>query len=273
MKRPESVLPFLKWPGGKRWAAPTVAALVRDSLSGTYYEPFLGGGAVFFCLRPERAVLSDINTELTNVYVTVRDRPGELLREIEAIPVTSDAYYRIRAARPQTPLLRAAYFLYLNRTAFGGIYRLNLRGEFNVPYGGGERTPAPLWGNKLLAKASAALQGIEIKGSDFEPILEGVRPGDVVYCDPTYTVVHDTNGFIRYNERNFSWADQKRLAAAAHKAVGQGASVIVSNGHHDAIARLYPQAQVQILERKSLVSPRPSGRQTVREYLFTLRPD
>ena len=268
----DMTLPFLKWPGGKRWVASTIAAIIREreSLKGIYYEPFLGGGAVFFTLRPHRAVLSDINTELINVYAMVQNQPDAVLHEIQALPVTQEDYYRIRAWEPEDPVLRAARFLYLNRTAFGGIYRLNRQGQFNVPYGGGERTPGVLWGNDLLKKASKALAGVEIRHNDFGPILRSAREGDVIYCDPTYTVAHDTNGFVRYNERNFSWADQERLATAAHMAVERGALVIVSTAHHPTVKALYPKAEVRVLERRSLVSAKSDRRRMVYEYLFIL---
>jgi DNA adenine methylase len=263
--------PFLKWPGGKRWAAEKIARIVSSVLTGTYYEPFLGGGAVFFSLCPPKAVLSDVNAELINTYLQVRDRPRLLLKRLQCMAVTKDGYYTVRAARPRTNLGRAARLLYLNRTAFGGIYRLNREGRFNVPYGGGERTPEPLWSRRLLMEASEVLAGATIKVSDFEVVLEAAQEGDVVYCDPTFTVTHDNNGFVRYNERNFSWTDQRRLATAARRAARRGAVLIVSNAHHAAVRKLYAHSQVHVLTRISRVCPDPVARHRVSEYLFVLR--
>lgn len=274
MDSPEACLPFLKWPGGKRWAAPKIVKIINDHLSerGTYYEPFLGGGAVFFLLRPASAFLGDINPDLVNAYVTVRDTPTQLLREVRKIPVTEKDYYRIRKATPRSSLKRAAHFLYLNRTAYGGIYRLNLDGHFNVPYGGGERTPAILWEEKLVESASAALVGVKVKQCDFAKLIRRAGPGDVVYCDPTYTVAHDNNGFVRYNESNFSWADQVRLALETQAAATRGATVIVSNAHHRTVRALYPGSETHTLRRTSCVSAVAEARKSVAEYLLVLQP-
>jgi len=189
-------------------------------------EPSLGGGAVFFMLRPQKAILSDINSELINVYQQVRDNPDAILRELKKQRVTKKNYYQIRKLKGGFPLKRTARFLFLNRTSFGGIYRLNRRGEFNVPYGGGKRTPSSLWKNNLLRDASNVLKRSRLLVADFEDVIERASQGDVVYCDPTYTVAHENNGFLRYNERNFSWEDQKRLSKAARRAVNRGATVI-----------------------------------------------
>jgi DNA adenine methylase len=268
----EPLRPFLKWPGGKRWAAREIAAVVRSALTGTYFEPFLGGGAVFFRLRPARAVLGDINHELITVYSAVRDFPDAVLGALRRLPVTTKDYYRIRESRPRTDTARAARFLYLNRTAFAGIYRLNRRGLFNVPYGGGDRTPAMLWETNILRSAAAALAGAELRESDFQSVIADARRGDVVYCDPTYTVAHDHNGFVRYNERNFSWLDQQRLASAARQAAGRGVTVLVSNAHHRAVKALYMGSEALTLERQSRVSADRTKRRHVKEYLFVLGP-
>jgi DNA adenine methylase len=246
--------------------------LVAHHLRGTYFEPFLGGGAVFFCLQPRKAILSDINGDLVGTYQAVQRNPTRLIRKLKAMPVSSEEYYRIRSEIPRGSLNQAARFLYLNRTAFGGIYRLNREGGFNVPFGGGERTPDVLWEQSLLSEASKALRSVMIKKSDFEPILDAAGDGDVVYCDPTYTVTHNANCFVRYNEKNFAWGDQERLAAAARRAVGRGAVVLVSNAHHTAIKALYPGAEAVTLERSSCVSKAPENRRKIDEFLFLLYP-
>jgi len=270
--RSGAIQPFLKWPGGKRWAAETIAKFIRKHLSGTYYEPFLGGGAVFFHLLPEKAVLADINGELVLAYQTIQTAYKEVLEEVRALDVTKEEYYRIRAMTPLTNITKTARFLYLNRTAFGGMYRLNSKGQFNVPFGGGQRTPSPLWERDLLKNASDALDGVTITCADFEQTINMARAGDVVYCDPTYTVTHDRNAFIRYNEKNFSWDDQSRLAKAAKAAVDRGAVVLVSNAHHSSIRELYSDVLVQHLKRRSLVSTNPEKRCEVTEYLFIMMP-
>jgi DNA adenine methylase len=264
--------PFLKWPGGKRWLVPRACELLEGLIFTRYVEPFLGGGAMYFGLRPANAILVDINRDLINVYKQVQADPTELIDRLKRLPVDAEEYERIRVSLPMDPVDAAVRFLYLNRTAFGGMYRLNRQGQFNVPFGGGQRTPAPLWRDRLLAEASSALEGAVIRVADFEETLAEAGAGDLVYCDPTYTVAHNNNGFVRYNERNFSWADQKRLARVCSEAAGRGAFVLVSNAVHDEIEALYPNAELLTVSRWSRLSPRPHKRQRTSEALFVFRP-
>ena len=264
--------PFLKWPGGKRWLAPRLAAFIRQRLTGKYFEPFLGSGAIFFALRPQHAMLSDINDDLINVYIQVRNRPETLIKKLKLLTVDRETYYRIRSTQSDCPVECAVRFLYLNRTAFAGMYRLNQRGQFNVPFGGGDRTPKPLWNRNILKIASTALRNRKITAGDFSGAFNAAAPGDVIYCDPTYTVTHNCNGFIRYNEKNFSWEDQERLAHAAFNARAHGVLVIISNAAHESIAKLYSPVTPLVLKRNSLVSPDVTYRTKIQEFLFILDP-
>ncbi len=268
------MLPFLKWPGGKRWAAPAIAQIVKKHLSdqGTYYEPFLGGGAVFFHLLPSRAMLSDVNEELIEAYMAIKYTPRDIIAELKRLPVSSQEFYLMRDYQPRTRLNRAVRLLYLNRTAFAGIYRVNSFGQFNVPYGG-QRTPADLHESDILLEAARAMKKARFRRVDFEVAVSEAERGDVIYCDPTYTVTHDNNCFIRYNERNFSWADQERLVRVANLAVGRGVAVIVSNAHHPKIRDLYQGWRSRTLTRYSAVSPDPERRKKVAEYLFVRLPN
>ncbi len=261
-------LPFLKWPGGKRWLVPTLLTTIQAIQFRTYYEPFLGGGAVFFALNPPRAVLSDINADLINTYRQVRYRPAVLIRHLKGLPVTRAAYELQRRGSPKRELDRAVRFLYLNRTAFGGIYRLNKKGEFNVPFGGGQRTPKPLWQRSLLQRASRALRSSTLKVCDFEVAISQTEAGDLVYCDPAYTVAHNNNGFIRYNENNFSWADQQRLAKCCREAARRGATVIVTNGASHDVLDLFAPPRHFIVSRASSLCPSVEHRRVTKEYLF-----
>lgn len=262
--------PFLKWPGGKRWLTPYVYNFLKERTFDRYFEPFLGGGAVFFSLHPNAATLSDVNADLVNTYHQVKERPLELIEKLKKIPVDKETYLTLRKVSPTNPVDRAVRFLYLNRTAFGGMYRLDRDGHFNVPFGGGQRTPEPLWRDNLLINSSESLRDTVIITADFEEALANAGKGDLVYCDPTYTVSHNNNGFIRYNERNFSWSDQIRLARVCREAATRGATVLVSNAFHQEVARLYSSAEVCVLERKSLLCPSPLKRQAIQEYLFVL---
>jgi DNA adenine methylase len=266
------LVPFLKWPGGKRWLASRLAARIRPNLSGTYFEPFLGGGAVFFHVRPAKAVLSDVNPELIATYRAIRSDARAVLRILRTHSVDSQTYYAIRQTKPTLQVEQAARMLYLNRTAFSGMYRLNRRGEFNVPYGGGERNPAILLNTDILRSASQALRCASLRVADFEQVIDQSHAGDVVYCDPTYTVAHDNNGFIRYNERNFSWSDQVRLSKAACLAAGRGAMVFISNANHESIKRLYRGARIEVISRMSTVPPMHENRRSVLELLICIAP-
>lgn len=264
--------PFLKWPGGKRWLCPTLLDVTSRLKFRRYFEPFLGGGSLFFALRPERAVLSDINPELVNVYRQVKRIPSKLVAELKRIPVTADAYGSVRAERDGGVVRSAVRFLYLNRTAFAGMYRLNRAGVFNVPFGGGERRPDMLWRNNLILPASQALRAAELRCADFEVVLSSAREGDLVFCDPTYTVSHNNNGFVRYNESNFRWADQERLALVCGRLRARGVAVLVSNAFHEEIKLLYRGALVYEVCRSSVLCPSPEKRRSTKEYLFVLEP-
>jgi DNA adenine methylase len=267
-----SQTPFLKWPGGKRWLTPFLLEMLAGRKVKTYFEPFLGGGALFFALRPKCAYLSDINQNLINTYLQVRDNHRLLISGLRQLPVTKRDYYRIRGRRRHSAIHRAIDFLYLNRTAFAGIYRLNRDGEFNVPYGGGKRTPSQLYETEMLVRAANTLANTTLTACDFEAAMSRAVRGDVIYCDPTYTVTHDNNGFVRYNERNFSWSDQRRLASVARAAAASGVLVIVSNAHHADVAALYADALTYVVRRRSLLAPSPNHRREILESVFVYLP-
>jgi len=227
---------------------------------------------VFFALGAQKAVLSDLNPDLINVYQQVKSNVGEVIQKLKRIPVSGATYYKVRACWPRDPVMRAVRFLYLNRTAFAGMYRVNAMGEFNVPYGGGDRTPEILWEHDLLNSAARLLKETTIVCRDFAEMLREAKRGDVIYCDPTYTVVHDNNCFKRYNQSNFSDSDQRRLADAAEAAAKTGSTVIISNAHHASIRALHRRAaQTLILRRISCVAPQAEARRMVKEYLFVYR--
>lgn len=269
---PTAVEPFLKWPGGKRWLVPRLLELMADIEFKRYFEPFAGGAALFFALQPRCAILSDVNADLMNTYRQVKDYTPEIIRRLMRLSVDQETYYGIRAKEPKTRIDRAVRFLYLNRTAFGGIYRLNRQGQFNVPFGGGERTPSILWDRDLLRPAARVLRRSELMTGDFETVLREAGRDDLVYCDPTYTVSHSDNGFIRYNESNFRWEDQQRLAEVCKDLLGRGATVLVSNASHPAVRALFNSREVHVFSRPSTVCPQSESRRTVQEHVFVFRP-
>ncbi len=267
------VEPFLRWAGGKRWLAQKLAPILKNRLKRRYFEPFLGAGAMFFAVAPERAVLSDLNADLIGAFRAVTERPTDLLEAVRALPVDEGTYYRLREEEPEDLLRRAVRFVYLNRTCYGGIYRENKRGKFNTPYGGGSRTPSPLWENSLVDLCAGLLsrEGIALAVRDFERSMDEAGEGDVVYCDPAYRAATRTQ-FDRYGAIIFGWEDQVRLARAAARARKRGALVIVSNTHCPEVGELYDGATRVVLEKTKAIGNATKDPARRREYLIALDP-
>lgn len=259
--------PLVKWPGGKRSLVGSIIQFFPKNF-GTYFEPFFGGGAVFFALRPSNAVLSDVNAELINLYVQVRDNAEPLVKALKSFKNSEDGYYAVRATSPRTPVRKAARILYLTRLSFNGIHRVNLRGEFNVPYG--HKTHLSTVDKPHLLGASAALKGATLLSGDFQDATRNACKGDVVYFDPPYTVAHGLNGFVKYNEKIFSWHDQERLVEHARLLAKRGCSVIISNADHQSIHQLYKGFRCQIIERPSVIAASSEHRRKITECIFSL---
>lgn len=262
------MLPFLKWAGGKRWLVQSGQLQIPIRYE-RFIEPFLGGGAVFFALEPERALLSDVNPELIELYETVRDEP-EVLRTVLEWHQEKHSpahYYAIRSRRYHDRVWRAARTLYLNRTCWNGLYRLNRKGEFNVPIG----TKTEILIEESFAEASALLARATIACQDFEHAIEEAAEGDFLFVDPPYTVKHNLNGFLKYNENMFSWDDQVRLHQSVLRASNRGASIIVTNADHASLHQLYSKDFIySSVERHSVLSGPPSGRCKTTEAVFSL---
>lgn len=233
----ERPAPFLKWAGGKRWLAASPYLLLPESYK-RYIEPFLGGGAMFFRLQPEEAILSDINSKLVNAYVQVRDNLEGVKSGLDKHQNNhcTEHYYSVRDGEPESDLDAAVQFIYLNRTCWNGLYRVNKLGRFNVPVG---TKMAVNYENGELEAVSQSLFNAEIHCRDFEESIELAQEGDFLFVDPPYTVNHNMNGFLKYNENIFSWADQQRLRAAVGRAISRGAKVALTNADHASVRELY----------------------------------
>ncbi|WP_227458722.1 DNA adenine methylase [Cupriavidus pauculus] len=232
-----AILPFLKWAGGKRWLAKELKELIGDT-RGRYFEPFAGGAAVFFALRPQEAFLSDSNGELINAYSAVKFdwRRLQILLQDHQAKHSEEHYYSVRGSMPRGRYERAARFIYLNRTCWNGLYRVNQRGEFNVPKG---TKTAVLLDTDDFKAISAALKHAELCTTDFEAQIQKASRGDTIFADPPYTVKHKFNGFVKYNEHIFAWKDQVRLAEALVDAKKRGVRVFSTNADHESIRGLY----------------------------------
>jgi DNA adenine methylase len=258
--------PLFRWPGGKRWLVPQLTKLLPEHI-GTYFEPFFGAGALFFATKPDRSVLSDTNSDLMEAYQAIKDDHAMVAACLSPLARDKDSYYEVRASRPTSASERAARLIYLTTLAFNGIYRVNRRGEFNVPYGG--REYPSLGQDGWLEPYASALAASEIVACDFESAVATASSGDFVYLDPPYTVAHSNNGFLRYNERIFSWRDQERLASVAAELDRRGCIVMVSNAAHASIRPLYASFRVLTVSRRSLIAADPDHRQGTDELVIT----
>lgn len=262
------ISPFLKWAGGKRWLIKRYLDIF-PSFSGRYIEPFLGGGSVFFYLTPDCAILNDINTELIDTYIAIRDdwRKVVEILNYHAKNNSSDYYYTIRSSVPESLVERAARFIYLNRTCFNGIYRVNRKGEFNVPYGGNRKNI--IFKGDDFEGVSKLLKKAKLKSCDFEEVINDASSGDLIFVDPPYTVKYGSNSFIKYNEKLFSWDDQVRLSNCLKKASERGAFIISTNAHHKSIIELYEnEFEIHFVCRKSLISANKKFRGDYEELLI-----
>lgn len=233
----KSTRPFLKWPGGKRWFVSGHDNFLPKKFK-RYIEPFLGGGSVFFHLKPKRSILGDVNADLIATYQSVReDWAGvERLLQRHQRKHKESHYYLIRDTEPQDDIERAARLIYLNRTCFNGVYRVNRSGKFNVPMGDRESV---LFDNDDFEEISRLLANADLQVADFEDLINEAKEDDLVFADPPYTVRHNINGFIKYNENLFSWKDQIRLANALMRARDRGARIVSTNANHSSVRGLY----------------------------------
>lgn len=263
--------PFLKWAGGKQWLAPIADRLLSPNFSGTYYEPLLGGGAIFFALSPSQSVLCDTNEELIATYQALRDDVDSVIALLRRYPHSRVFFEQIRRRKPRTPATVAARFIYLNKTAFNGLYRVNLRGEFNVPFG--RYVNPSICQEARLREAAAALVNADLRCADFERAVADAGPGDFVYLDPPYITGHTNNGFLKYNAHLFSWEDQERLSHVARDLQNRGVSVLVTNADHPAVAELYEDSFRRYrAQRRSLIGGVGSVRSNVYETLLSSYP-
>jgi DNA adenine methylase len=267
-QKSKTLQPFLKWPGGKRWFVRNYSSLLPDKYN-KYIEPFLGGGSVFFHLKPNESLLGDINPDIIAVYQGIKTNWRYIKRSLQYHQRmhSNEHYYRVRAGSPIDLLQRASRMLYLNRTCFNGIYRVNFNGEFNVPRGSKNEV---LLENDDFEAVAEALQHTQIHLTDFEILIDAGMNDDLIFVDPPYTVRHNLNGFIKYNETLFSWEDQERLARALIRAKDRGAKIVSTNANHKSIRELYETNGFELREvsRFSSISASSASRKQFEELVI-----
>lgn len=264
--------PFLKWVGGKGQLLLKYLPYQPQNFE-TYYEPFLGGGAMFFYLQPSRAVLTDINPELINVYCCVRDQVELLIKHLAKHQQQHcrDYYYQMydqmRSQLSITDVERAARFIYVNKTCFNGLYRENSKGEFNVPIGRHKKQPL-ICNADLLRSCSVALRSPVIKVQPFDAVLETANCNDFVYFDPPYHPLTPTSNFTTYSRSGFGEAEQIKLKDVVVALVARGVQVAISNSDCPFIRELYGDFRIYSVPAKRSINSKIDRRGAVNEVLI-----
>ena len=260
LKEKINVRPILKWAGGKSQLLPSLLPKIPSEYN-RYIEPFVGGAALFFSLQPERAIISDSNPELINLYRQVADNVEDVIGHLKHHVNTEGEFYRVRSLRWETlsPSEAAARMIYLNRTCFNGLYRVNRKGEFNTPFGN-YRNPK-ICDEENLRNASLVLRKAEIVCGDYLDILERyVERGDFVFLDPPYIPVGEYGDFKRYTKEQFQDEDQVRLADAVKEIQKRNAWAILTNSNHPRVFDLYGTYPISVEETKRNISCKGRGR-------------
>jgi DNA adenine methylase len=252
--------PVLKWAGGKRQMLPRLLEIIPP-ISGKYIEPMIGGGALFFGLAPERAIIADRNPELVNFYRVLATEPEALIKEASEFPVDERFFYELRALHfsSLSPAAGAARTLFLNRTCFNGLYRVNKQGQFNVPWG---RYARPVVVDRIAIEAShRALQSASILEGDYEDVLlETAASGDVVFLDPPYLPISIYSDFKRYTKEQFGEADHLRMRTVVDQLLGRGCRVIITNSNHPLMWELYREFPIEVLKTRRNINATANGR-------------
>lgn len=264
--------PFLKWAGGKRWLTESDSEIFPKTFD-RYIEPFLGGAATFFHLLPTSAVLSDVNSELILTYQVVRDdwKAVRAALDRHQRDHSKKHYYDERKRLRRNKIERAARLLYLNRACWNGLYRVNLQGQFNVPKGTKKNI---ILSTDDFQAVSRALQNAIITSCDFEEVIDKTERNDFLFVDPPYTVKHNMDGFVKYNERIFTWDDQIRLAQSISKSAKRGAKILVTNADHEAVRELYQgTGTIKRLRRFSIMAGNKLSRGETTELAIMINYD
>jgi DNA adenine methylase len=273
MSKNNLVAPVVKWVGGKRQILAAIQQYVPQKFD-TYYEPFIGGGAVLFALQPGKAVVNDINGELINLYQVIKDNVVALITDLEKHQNQVDYFYAIRELdrhkekyNSLTPVERASRLIYLNKTCYNGLFRVNRAGEFNSPFGSYKN---PKIVNAATLKAVSAYFNrakITFGNTDFETVLETAQKGDFVYLDPPYDPVSDTASFTGYDKGGFGRREQLRLKQVCDELTQRGVQFLLSNSATPFIKELYCSYSIEIIQAKRAINSDPDKRGAIDEVL------
>lgn len=269
-KLKEETHPIVKWVGGKRQLMFELLKNMPKSYN-RYFEPFIGGGALFFELQPEQAYISDMNEELINLYSVVRDNVYELIDDLSKHEVSKEYFLEIRNIdrtekyAELSDVERASRFIYLNRTCFNGMYRVNSQGQFNVPFGH-YKNPRIIDENNLL-NCSELLKKTEIKCADFSEILTKVQKGDFVYFDPPYVPLNETSSFTSYTKDGFDIDMQFKLRDVCDELDSKGVKFMLSNSDTKLVNELYANYEIKKVFASRQINANADGRGKITEVL------
>ncbi len=270
-RSPREAAPFVKWAGGKGRLLSQLRPLLPQGVEHMrHVEPFVGGGALFFSRRPGRALLSDINPALVATYTAIRDDVSSVMAALGRLARAHSKarYYEVRDQynqRRQAKSKRAAMFIYLNKTCFNGLHRVNRKGEFNVP-AGSYKNPRIL-NEEALVAASEALAGADLRCAPFDALLESAKPGDFVYFDPPYEPVSRTASFTSYARDGFAQDDQRRLRDVFAALDRRGCKLMLSNSDVPLIRELYQDFTVDTVAAPRAINCNGKGRGKVTEVV------
>ena len=269
-KLEKETYPIVKWVGGKRQLMFELLKNMPKSYN-RYFEPFIGGGALFFELQPENAYISDMNEELINLYSVVRDNVYELISDLNKHEISKEYFLEIRNLdrtdeyKNLSDVQRASRFIYLNRTCFNGLYRVNSQGQFNVPFGN-YKNPRIVDENNLL-NCSELLKNTEIKCADFSEILTKVKKGDFVYFDPPYVPLNETSSFTSYTKDGFDMDMQFKLRDICDELDSMGVKFMLSNSDTKFVNELYSNYEIKKVFASRAVNANAEGRGKITEVL------
>jgi DNA adenine methylase len=259
--------PFIKWAGGKSQMLAQYATLIPDHYH-RYFEPFVGGGAVFFSLNPRISFLADVNTELINTYTVVRDSVEELITSLKKHINEKEYYYYVRGQCPDqlSVIERASRFIYLNKTCYNGLYRVNKAGIFNVPFG---KYKNPKIVDELnLRAANYYLQSVRLTATNFEEATQAAAEGDFVYLDPPYHPLNNTSKFTNYAENGFTSVDQQKLFIHYRQLHSKGCLLMLSNSDTPFIRDLYAGFDIREVNAKRMINCQSNKRGEIKELVI-----
>ena len=264
--------PFVKWVGGKTQLLPELASRMPNRFS-RYFEPFIGGGALFFYLQPEKSTLIDINEELTNTYTVIKYKIDELITDLKRHVYEKEYYYQIRNVdrtdeyKLWSDVRRASRLIYLNKCCFNGLYRVNSKGEFNTPIG---RYKNPkILDRSNLRFCSQALQKAEIINGSFLEVESRVKKNDFVYFDPPYAPLNATSNFTGYSKKGFDGEMQLKLKALCDRLDRKGIRFMVSNSNAQLILDLYQDYKIEFVYAARAINSKANKRGKIPEVIVT----